>query len=82
MIPTRHWLACEIGRIIIFTEHGIAVVFAVASAITVLHQGRALADGILNEARTNPGVYEVSLDAAAPGASVYDAFSAARDTRN
>ena len=53
-----------------------------ASAITVLHQGRALAEGILNEARTNPGVYEVSLDAAAPGASVYDAFTAARDTRN
>lgn len=42
----------------------------------------ARAGGISNEAWTNPGVYEVSLDAAAPGASVYDAFTAARDARN
>lgn len=81
-ILTGHWHACEIGRTIVFTGPDIAAVFAVAGAIAVLHRGRVLAEGILNEARTDQGVYEVSLDTAAQGASVHDAFTTARDTRN
>ena len=60
-IALVHRIAREIGLTVIFTEHDMAVVFAVASAITVLHQGRVLAEGLPEEVRANPVVHDVYL---------------------
>ena len=60
-IALVHRIAREVGLTVIFTEHDMAVVFAVASAITVLHQGRVLAEGLPEEVRANPVVHDVYL---------------------
>ena len=46
---------------VLFTEHDMAVVFAVATRITVLHQGRVLAEGTPAEVRARPEVQQVYL---------------------
>ena len=64
-----HRIARELGLTVVFTEHDMAVVFSVASRITVLHQGRVLADGTPEAVRANPHVQQVYLgeaEAAAP----------------
>jgi branched-chain amino acid transport system ATP-binding protein len=54
-------IAGERGLSLLFTEHDMDVVFAVADRITVLHQGRVIADGPLDAVRRDPEVQRVYL---------------------
>ena len=54
-------IAGEAGLTILFTEHDMDVVFAVAKRITVLHQGSVIAEGTPLEVRANPEVQRVYL---------------------
>jgi len=56
-----HQIAHELGLSCVFTEHDMAVVFAVATRITVMHQGRVLAEGTPAEVRARPEVQRVYL---------------------
>jgi branched-chain amino acid transport system ATP-binding protein len=56
-----HRIAGELGLTVIFTEHDMAVVFEVASTLTVLHLGRVLAEGSPQAVRDNPEVQQVYL---------------------
>jgi branched-chain amino acid transport system ATP-binding protein len=60
-IQLVHRVASELGISCVFTEHDMAVVFAVASRITVLHQGKVLAVGLPQEVRASPLVQQVYL---------------------
>ncbi|HEY8251488.1 MAG TPA: ABC transporter ATP-binding protein [Burkholderiales bacterium] len=64
-ITLVHRLARELGLSCVFTEHDMAVVFAVATRITVMHQGRVLAEGSPAEVRAHPEVQQVYLGAGA-----------------
>jgi branched-chain amino acid transport system ATP-binding protein len=54
-------IARDTGLTIVFTEHDMDVVFAVATRITVLHQGRVIAEGAPAEVRGHPEVQRVYL---------------------
>jgi branched-chain amino acid transport system ATP-binding protein len=54
-------IAADTALTIVFTEHDMDVVFAVATRITVLHQGAVLAEGAPAEVRANPDVRRVYL---------------------
>ncbi|HET9923211.1 MAG TPA: ABC transporter ATP-binding protein [Methylomirabilota bacterium] len=54
-------IAREAGLTIVFTEHDMDVVFAVAKRITVLHQGAVIAEGTPPEVRANREVQRVYL---------------------
>jgi branched-chain amino acid transport system ATP-binding protein len=54
-------IADESGLTVVFTEHDMDVVFAVARRITVLHQGAVLAEGTPAEVRGNGDVQRVYL---------------------
>ena len=56
-----HRVARELGVSCVFTEHDMAVVFAVATRITVMHQGKVLAEGSMDEIQADPRVIEVYL---------------------
>jgi branched-chain amino acid transport system ATP-binding protein len=56
-------IAREAQLTIVFTEHDMDVVFAVARHITVLHQGSVIAEGAPLEVRANPEVQRVYLGA-------------------
>jgi branched-chain amino acid transport system ATP-binding protein len=60
-IRMLHRIAGELGLTVVFTEHDMAVVFEVASRLTVLHQGRVLAEGSPQAVRDNPEVQQVYL---------------------
>jgi len=60
-----HRVAQELGVSCVFTEHDMAVVFAVATRITVMHQGRVLAEGTPAEVRARREVQQVYLGEAA-----------------
>jgi len=47
------------GLTLFFTEHDMDVVFSVSDRITVLHQGRAIAEGLPAEVRANAEVQQV-----------------------
>ncbi|MDP2702233.1 MAG: ABC transporter ATP-binding protein, partial [Candidatus Rokubacteria bacterium] len=49
-------IARERGLTLLFTEHDMEVVFAIAHRITVLHQGEVIADGTPEEVRRHPEV--------------------------
>jgi branched-chain amino acid transport system ATP-binding protein len=51
----------ERGLTVLFTEHDMEVVFSIAQKITVLHQGRVIADGTPTEVRADPEVRRVYL---------------------
>jgi branched-chain amino acid transport system ATP-binding protein len=51
----------ERGITILFTEHDMAVVFGIAKRISVLHQGRLIADGTPQEVRDSEDVQKVYL---------------------
>jgi branched-chain amino acid transport system ATP-binding protein len=46
---------------LLFTEHDMEVVFSISRRITVLHQGRVIADGTPDEVRRDPEVRRVYL---------------------
>jgi branched-chain amino acid transport system ATP-binding protein len=54
-------IARERGLTVLFTEHDMDVVFSIAQKITVVHQGRVLAEGVPDEVRQNPQVQQVYL---------------------
>jgi branched-chain amino acid transport system ATP-binding protein len=54
-------IAHERGLTLLFTEHDMAVVFGISRRITVLHQGRVIADGAPDEVRRDPDVRRVYL---------------------
>jgi branched-chain amino acid transport system ATP-binding protein len=54
-------IARERGLTLLFTEHDMAVVFSIAEMITVLHQGRVIAEGAPAEVRHDPDVRRVYL---------------------
>jgi ABC-type branched-subunit amino acid transport system ATPase component len=60
-----HRVAKQLGLSCVFTEHDMAVVFAVATHITVMHQGRVLAEGTPAEVRSRKEVQQVYLGEAA-----------------
>jgi branched-chain amino acid transport system ATP-binding protein len=51
----------ERGLTLLFTEHDMEVVFSIAQKISVLHQGRIIADGAPAEVRADPEVRRVYL---------------------
>jgi len=51
----------ERGLTLLFTEHDMEVVFAIAHRITVLHQGQVIADGTPDEVRRHADVRRVYL---------------------
>jgi branched-chain amino acid transport system ATP-binding protein len=54
-------LARERALTLLFTEHDMDVVFSIAQKITVLHQGRVIAEGTPAEVRADPEVRRVYL---------------------
>jgi branched-chain amino acid transport system ATP-binding protein len=54
-------LARERGLTLLFTEHDMEVVFSIAQKITVLHQGRVIADGAPADVRADAEVQRVYL---------------------
>jgi len=54
-------IARERGLTLLFTEHDMEVVFSIAQRITVLHQGRVIADGPPDEVRRDEAVRRVYL---------------------
>ncbi len=54
-------IARERHLTLLFTEHDMDVVFSIAQRITVLHQGRVIADGTPEEVRQHPEVRRVYL---------------------
>jgi len=54
-------IARERGLTVLFTEHDMDVVFAVAERIMVLHQGRVIADGLPDAVRVDAEVQRVYL---------------------
>ena len=51
----------ERGLTLLFTEHDMEVVFSISHRITVLHQGRVIADGAPDDVRRDPEVRRVYL---------------------
>jgi branched-chain amino acid transport system ATP-binding protein len=56
----------EHGLTLLFTEHDMEVVFSIAQKITVLHQGRVIAEGTPAAVRANAEVKRVYLGEHAP----------------
>jgi len=54
-------IAGERSLTLLFTEHDMDVVFQIAQKITVLHQGRVIANGVPHEVRADPEVRRVYL---------------------
>src|SRR4029077_11830739 len=54
-------IAADRGLTLLFTEHDMEVVFSIAHRITVLHQGRVIADGTPADVRGDPEVRRVYL---------------------
>jgi branched-chain amino acid transport system ATP-binding protein len=54
-------IAEQRGLTLLFTEHDMEVVFAIAEKIAVLHQGRLLAEGTPEQMRADPEVRRVYL---------------------
>jgi branched-chain amino acid transport system ATP-binding protein len=54
-------IARERGLTLLFTEHDMEVVFSIAERITVLHQGRVIAEGTPTEVRADAEVRRVYL---------------------
>lgn len=60
-------IGADTGLTIVFTEHDMDVVFAVAKHITVLHQGSVIAEGRPLEVRANDEVQRIYLGQQAGG---------------
>ena len=56
------------GVTILFSEHDMDVVWGISHCVTVLHQGRVIAEGSVEEVQANPEVMSIYLgEGAAPG---------------
>ncbi len=62
----------ERGVSVLFTEHDMDVVFAAAERITVLHQGRVLAEDTPHAVRENPAVQAIYLGGSATPGGAHD----------
>jgi branched-chain amino acid transport system ATP-binding protein len=62
-------IAGDAGLTVLFTEHDMDVVFAVATRVSVMHQGAIIAEGTPDEVRGNEGVRRVYLGQRAGGGS-------------
>jgi len=58
---TAKEIARQLGITVIFTEHDMQVVFAVADIISVLHQGKVLVEGKPERIRDDPDVQKIYL---------------------
>ncbi|MBA2731050.1 MAG: ABC transporter ATP-binding protein [Euzebyaceae bacterium] len=54
-------IAEERGLTLLFCEHDMEVVFGTADRVLVMHEGKALAEGVPDEVRANPDVQRVYL---------------------
>ncbi|MBA2462820.1 MAG: ABC transporter ATP-binding protein [Actinobacteria bacterium] len=54
-------LARSSGLTVLFSEHDMDVVFEISERVTVLHQGRVIAEGTVAEVQSNPEVMAVYL---------------------
>jgi branched-chain amino acid transport system ATP-binding protein len=54
-------IAADTGLTVLFTEHDMDVVFAVARCITVMHQGAVIAEGAPRDIRLDPEVQRIYL---------------------
>jgi len=54
-------IAAERGLTLLFTEHDMQVVFGIAQKISVLHQGRKIAEGTPDDVRADPEVRRIYL---------------------
>jgi branched-chain amino acid transport system ATP-binding protein len=54
-------MARERHLTLLFTEHDMEVVFSISHRITVLHQGKVIADGAPEDVRRDPEVRRVYL---------------------
>ena len=54
-------IAADTGLTVLFTEHDMDVVFAVARCITVMHQGAVIAEGAPRDIRLEPEVQRIYL---------------------
>ena len=54
-------IAADTGLTVLFTEHDMDVVFAVAPRIPVMHQGSVIAEGDPQEIRLDPEVHRIYL---------------------
>jgi len=57
-------LNADLHLTILFTEHDMSVVFGIARRVTVMHQGRVVADGSPEEVRRDSEVQRIYLGAA------------------
>jgi branched-chain amino acid transport system ATP-binding protein len=60
-IKLVHQIARHFGITVVFTEHDMQVVFAVADMISVLHQGKVLVEGEPERIRDDPDVQKIYL---------------------
>ena len=58
------------GLTILFSEHDMDVVFGISDRVTVLHQGRVIAEGTVDEVQAHPEVTAVYLGVGAPAQGV------------
>jgi len=58
-------LARDEGMTVLFSEHDMDMVFGISQRITVLHQGRVIADGPAEQVRANREVMAVYLGGSA-----------------
>jgi len=61
-------LARDDGLTVLFSEHDMDIVFGMAETITVLHQGRVIADGPASDVRADDAVMSVYLGEVVEGA--------------
>lgn len=61
MVQLVRQLAERHGITVLFSEHDVDLVFAVADLITVMHQGRVLCEGLPAQVRNDPTVNSVYL---------------------
>jgi branched-chain amino acid transport system ATP-binding protein len=61
MVDLVRRTCAEQGLSLLFCEHDMDAVFSIADTITVLHQGRILAEGSPNEVRASPEVRTIYL---------------------
>ena len=55
------------GVTILFSEHDMDVVWGISHRVTVLHQGRVIAEGTVPEVQSNPEVMRIYLGEGVPG---------------